>query len=63
MRNSTGLHRHTRTEDGVQRTQWVTRGNPRSVGMDMASTHPTPYVGTVKGTGNRAGRKRGQIKR
>ena len=35
--------------------------NPKSVGLDMASTHSIPYVGMLKGTGNRAGRKRGQI--
>jgi hypothetical protein len=61
MRNSTGLHRHTRAEDGTQRTQWITKANPQSFGLDMASTHMFPYVGTLKGTGNRAGRKRGQI--
>jgi hypothetical protein len=63
MRNSTGLHRHTHAEDGTQRTQWIDRGIPRSTGHDMASQNPFPYVGTTRGTGNRAGRKVGQIKR
>jgi hypothetical protein len=62
MRNSLGLHRYTRrAEDGTQRTQWIEKGNPRSVGLDIASTHSRPFVGTLKGTGNRTGRKRGQI--
>ena len=61
MRNSTGLHLYLLAEDVAQRTQWVTKGNPRSVGLDMASTHSIPYIETLKGTGNRAGRKRGQI--
>jgi len=61
MRFDQRFFHHTHAEDGTQRTQWITKGNPRSVGLDMASTHSIPYVGTLKGTGNPAGRKRGQI--
>jgi hypothetical protein len=63
MRFDQRLYHHTHAEDGTQRTQWIDKGNRRSTGHDMASQNPFPYVGTIKGTGNRAGRKVGQIRR
>ena len=37
--------------------------NPRSVGLDIASNNPKPFVGTVKGKSFKAGRKVGEVKR